>query len=59
VESIAVDQSFLGRLLGYGTVMVRGTGGTAETFPRVASPLQFRRHAQEQIAQTGQGGQTA
>lgn len=54
VESIAVDQSFGGRMLGYGTVMVRGTGGTAETFPRVASPMEFRQRAQEQIGQSGQ-----
>ena len=52
VESISVDQTLGGRMLGYGTIMVRGTGGTAETFPRVASPLDFRRHAQEQIGLT-------
>jgi uncharacterized membrane protein YdbT with pleckstrin-like domain len=50
VESIAVEESFMGRIFGYGTVVIRGTGGTPEPFTRMASPLQFRRHVEEQIA---------
>ncbi len=42
IESIAIDQSFLGRLLDYGTVVVRGTGGFAERFETIAHPIQFR-----------------
>ena len=42
IESIAIDQSFLGRLLDYGTVVVRGTGGFAENFEAIAHPIQFR-----------------
>ena len=49
VESVAVDQGVMGRLTGYGTVVVRGTGGTCETFERVGQPLEFRRQVQEQI----------
>ena len=30
VETVGVDQSVLGRLLNYGTVIVRGTGGSLE-----------------------------
>lgn len=51
VESIGVDQGFMGRMAGYGTVVVRGTGGTHETFDRVSRPLEFRRKVQEQIDQ--------
>lgn len=49
VESIGVDESGLGRMLGYGSVIVRGTGGTFESFNRIARPNEFRRHVQQQI----------
>ena len=48
VESIDVDRSLLGRMLGYGSIIVRGTGGTTEPFSRVLSPLEFRRQVQQQ-----------
>jgi uncharacterized membrane protein YdbT with pleckstrin-like domain len=49
VESIGVEESMMGRMLGYGTVVVRGTGGTPEPFRKVAHPLEFRRQVQQQI----------
>jgi uncharacterized membrane protein YdbT with pleckstrin-like domain len=49
VESIGVEESGLGRMLGYGTVVVRGTGGTFETFDRISHPDEFRRQVQAQI----------
>jgi uncharacterized membrane protein YdbT with pleckstrin-like domain len=49
VESIVITEPFLGRMLGYGTVIVRGTGGTPEPFTLIANPTEFRRHVQEQI----------
>lgn len=49
VESIGVDESVLGRTLGYGSVIIRGTGGTFETFGRIAHPNEFRRQVQQQI----------
>jgi uncharacterized membrane protein YdbT with pleckstrin-like domain len=42
VESVDVDQSILGRLLNYGTIIVRGTGGSLEPIRQVAAPLTFR-----------------
>ena len=36
VEAIGVDQPLTGRLLGYGTLRLVGTGGRVEVFPRVA-----------------------
>lgn len=50
IESIAVEEPALGRLLGYGTVVVRGTGGTPEMFEKIANPLAFRQQVQNQIA---------
>jgi uncharacterized membrane protein YdbT with pleckstrin-like domain len=49
VESIGVEESAAGRVLGYGSVIVRGTGGTPEPFLMIAHPQEFRRAVQEQI----------
>jgi hypothetical protein len=46
---VAVDQSIMGRMLGYGTLTITGTGGTDEGFPRIADPLEFRRQIQSQV----------
>jgi uncharacterized membrane protein YdbT with pleckstrin-like domain len=49
VESIGVEETAAGRMLGYGSVVVRGTGGTPEPFVMIAHPQEFRRAVQEQI----------
>lgn len=49
VESIEVRESMLGRLLGYGTVILIGTGGSSEPFTSVARPLEFRAQVQHQL----------
>jgi hypothetical protein len=45
VESIEVQQSLAGRLLGYGTLVLHGTGGGVETIPTISRPLRFRNAA--------------
>ena len=50
IESIGVAQSLLGRILGFGTIVISGTGGSKEPFHRIADPMMFRRRVQEQIA---------
>ena len=50
IEGIGVDQGILGRILGYGTIVVTGTGGTKEPFHKIDAPLEFRKRVQEQIA---------
>lgn len=50
VEGIGVDQGILGRILGYGTITVSGTGGTREAFRMIADPLEFRRQVQASLA---------
>jgi len=47
IESINVDQSILGRILGYGNIVIVGTGGTKEPFATIADPLTFRKKFQE------------
>ena len=43
VEGVAVDQSVLGRILGYGTITVQGTGGGIAPIKLVDNPVDFRR----------------
>ena len=42
VESVSVNQSILGRILDYGTIVVRGTGSTLEPMSNIDSPMEFR-----------------
>ncbi len=49
VESIEVSETAAGRILGYGSIVVIGTGGTPEPFHKVAHPLEFRSQVQQQI----------
>jgi uncharacterized membrane protein YdbT with pleckstrin-like domain len=44
VESFNVNQGLLGRLFGFGTIMVNGSGGMRAPIQRIAEPLEFRRH---------------
>jgi uncharacterized membrane protein YdbT with pleckstrin-like domain len=44
IESVEVDQSIFGRLLGYGTVVVKGTGGGTTPMKLIADPIAFRNH---------------
>lgn len=47
IESVNVDQSIAGRILGYGAITIIGTGGTRETFSDISDPMRFRRIFQE------------
>ena len=42
IESVDVDQSVMGRLFGYGTVTIRGTGKAVKPLRDVADPIDFR-----------------
>ena len=42
VETVDVDQSLLGRMLGFGTIRVRGTGQSIESLRRISHPIQLR-----------------
>jgi len=43
VESVAVDQSILGRIFSYGTITITGTGSTHESFSGIAHPIRMRK----------------
>lgn len=49
VESIEVNQSIPGRILGYGTIIITGSGGSNEPHKNISQPLPFRRAVQEQV----------
>lgn len=49
VESVHVHQGVLARLLGYGTIIFRGTGGSENVFGKIDHPMDFTRHVLEQI----------
>ena len=50
VEGIQVNQGILGRIFNYGTILIKGTGGTGNPFHKIEAPMEFRKKVQEQIA---------
>ncbi|WP_347473227.1 PH domain-containing protein (plasmid) [Acinetobacter thermotolerans] len=42
VESLGVDQSILGRVLNFGSIIVKGVGGSNAPIPYIARPMEFR-----------------
>ena len=52
VEGIQVNQGVWGRVLGFGSITVSGTGGTKDPFHKIDAPLVFRKKVQEQILAT-------
>ncbi len=56
VESVDVDQSVLGRILNYGTVLVRGTGGSLEPLHGISDPLTFRSYITAEPVRHGAAG---
>ena len=47
VESVLVNQTFVGRIFGFGSIIIIGTGGTRETFIDIKNPTQFKNKFQE------------
>jgi len=50
IEGIQVKQGIVGRIFGYGTIIVTGTGGIKTNFDKISNPLEFRRRVQEQLS---------
>jgi uncharacterized membrane protein YdbT with pleckstrin-like domain len=49
IDSIEVEQTILGRILGYGTVEVRGSGVTMTPLRMIGEPLTFRRRVEDAL----------
>jgi uncharacterized membrane protein YdbT with pleckstrin-like domain len=58
VEGITVNQGLGGKLLGYGQIVITGTGGTKELFSGIQSPFDFRRAVQS-ATDAGSGSRTS
>ena len=62
IEGVRVNQSILGRIFGYGTVRIEGTGVDSVTTPPIADPVGFVRAiqtAREHTASRFEAGRTA
>lgn len=42
IESVDIQQGIIERLLKFGTVTLKGTGGTSEPFKKISHPVEFR-----------------
>jgi uncharacterized membrane protein YdbT with pleckstrin-like domain len=49
VESVTVTQDLFGILCGFGTIVIRGTGGDPTPIKTVARPLDFKRAVEAQL----------
>jgi uncharacterized membrane protein YdbT with pleckstrin-like domain len=45
IESLELQQGIAGRILGYGTLLIHGSGGGLEAIANIARPLEFRNAA--------------
>jgi hypothetical protein len=55
VETIEVSEPGMGRIFGYGSITMIGTGGTSEGFHKIGHPLEFRNEVQQQIEKLSPG----
>jgi uncharacterized membrane protein YdbT with pleckstrin-like domain len=52
VESFLVNQGVLGRIFGFGTIVIQGTGGGTTPIRKIDDPLEFRRQAMQIVDKT-------
>lgn len=52
IEGVKVRQTLLGEFLGYGTLIIMGTGGTQNAFIAITEPKRVRQCISRQIHQT-------
>jgi hypothetical protein len=48
LATVTIEESLLGRILGYGTILLRGTGGAVERFPSMGAAVRFRKLLQQE-----------
>ncbi|MDD9899929.1 MAG: PH domain-containing protein [Alphaproteobacteria bacterium] len=56
IEGVSVQQGVLGRMLGYGRVMIRGMGVGEVVLPPIETPIEFRRAVNEAKSILEKGG---
>jgi uncharacterized membrane protein YdbT with pleckstrin-like domain len=55
VEGATIDQSIWGRIMGFGTLMVKGTGGGISPIDHVADPYVFHSHLMKALHEVQDG----
>lgn len=51
IEGVNISQDILGRIFGYGSLILVGTGGSAEPMKQIADPFAIKKAIQEKLAQ--------
>jgi uncharacterized membrane protein YdbT with pleckstrin-like domain len=59
IEAISVDSTLLGKILGFGSIIVTGTGGTKERFDRIHGAAEFQKRTEAEISRYQEPGQPA
>ncbi len=49
LTNISTEQSLLGQILNYGTVVINTFGGMNDAFPEIPAPNVFQKHVQAQL----------
>lgn len=49
IETMEVNETGVGRMLGYGSIQIVGTGGTYERFHTISHPVELRNRVQMEI----------
>jgi len=45
IESVQVKQGIFGRMFNYGTLIIKGTGGTPGLYKKICDPINFKKHS--------------
>ena len=53
IETVNVKQSLIGRIIGYGSITIVGSGGTKETSHYIKKPIEFRKAFMENDLNNG------
>jgi len=53
IESIIIEQGFLGRLLNYGNIRIIGIGGTEQLIKNISKPIEFQKQIHATINRDG------
>ena len=53
VETVEIKQGILGRILGYGNVIVSGTGSSKVVISRVSNPIDVKKNIDNQLHHKG------
>lgn len=49
IETVNMNESLFGRILNYGTIFIKGTGGTKQKLLRIKNPIEFKKQLSSQI----------